>query len=140
MKRVAQVLVGALVAVGAVACGSGSSGGGQPGATSGHAAPAPTSVAAGAVADDAEVAATVRVAGFAYSPATVTIKAGQTVEWVFADGPIPHDVVGTSTNAPDGFASEQMSEGTFAFTFTAPGTYDYFCSIHPQMVGKVVVE
>lgn len=145
MRRVASVLVGLLIGASAVACGSGEDSA-TPSTTTAAAAATTTTdggygdTTAAPGTEDSEVAATVQVVDFSYSPASVTIKAGETVEWVFADAPVPHDVVGTSDNTPDGFASEKLTEGTFTFTFTEPGEYEYFCSIHPQMIGKVIVE
>jgi len=53
---------------------------------------------------------------------------------VWDDGSVPHDVVFDS-----GPASLQQSDGTWEHRFGRPGTYDYRCTIHPQMTGKVVV-
>lgn len=75
-------------------------------------------------------------------PATssVTINTGDTVTWTLADA-LPHTV--TSLTGPGSFASAQLSGSgqTFAFTFTAAGTYTYQCNVHPgSMTGTVVVE
>lgn len=74
----------------------------------------------------------------AYSPATLTIDAGETVTWEFDDRGIAHDVVGTG-DAETELRSTLMSTGTFTHTFTDPGTYDYTCSLHPDMRGTIVV-
>ncbi len=66
-------------------------------------------------------------------PQTVTIKAGQTVAWKFDDGSIVHNVTGS------GWASNDMDSGYYTHTFTAPGTYDYQCTIHSGMTGVVIV-
>ncbi|MFI6313151.1 plastocyanin/azurin family copper-binding protein [Nocardia fusca] len=79
---------------------------------------------------------TVSVANMSYSPASVTIEKGQTVEWSFDDNGLPHDVV-----ADDGaFESELLTEGSFTHTFTEAGTFTYHCTPHPMMIGTVVVE
>ena len=66
----------------------------------------------------------------------VTVAAGTTVTWT-NDDDIPHTV-----RAVDGsFHSKAMdSADSYSFTFTKPGVYSYFCSLHPKMVGKVVVK
>jgi amicyanin len=81
----------------------------------------------------------VDIVDFAYSPATLTVKAGTTVKWTNRDS-APHDVVArqSSPNAPD---SNLLSKGeTYSFTFNVPGTYEYFCTPHASfMDGTVVV-
>ena len=67
-----------------------------------------------------------------FGPRAISVPAGTQVTWVFQDNH-DHDVVG------DGFASERMTTGTFTYTFTAPGTYDYRCTLHANMTGRVVV-
>lgn len=96
-------------------------------------------LAAGAIgiAHAAEAAAAaVDIENFAFKAPTITVAAGTTVKWTNNDD-IPHTV-----RAVDGsFHSKAMdSSDTFAFTFTKPGVYSYFCSLHPKMVGKVVVK
>jgi plastocyanin len=72
----------------------------------------------------------------AFDPATVTVKVGDTVTWVNQDSP-QHDVVADNGE----FKSDLFDKGaTFSFTFTAAGTYPYHCSIHPGMVGTVIVQ
>ena len=82
-------------------------------------------------------AATVRVENMSYSPASVTIKKGETVEWVFDDNGLPHDVVESSAET---FKSELLTEGSYSYTFEEAGTFDYHCTPHPMMLGTVVVE
>ena len=72
---------------------------------------------------------------FVFEPAQLTVKVGQTVTWTNRDD-IPHTVVCAGK-----FRSKTMdTDGTFSFTFTAPGDYKYFCSLHPHMTGAVKVE
>jgi plastocyanin len=77
----------------------------------------------------------VSIDGFAFAPATLTVKAGTTVTWTNRDEE-PHTVA-----ARDGsFHSPGMGTGaTFTHTFSTAGTFDYVCSIHPMMHGSVVV-
>jgi plastocyanin len=79
--------------------------------------------------------ADVKIDNFSFGPQTVTIAAGTTVTWTNHDD-IPHTVVST-----DGvFKSKvQDSDEKFSYTFTKPGTYPYYCSVHPKMTGIVVV-
>jgi plastocyanin len=76
---------------------------------------------------------TVAVQEMAYTPETLTVQAGATVTWVWNDGAIAHDVKG------DGFRSKVMSEGTFSHRFDQAGTYDYVCTLHPNMTGTIEV-
>jgi amicyanin len=77
----------------------------------------------------------VSIENFAFSPAKLTVHAGDTVTWTNRDEE-PHNVV-----ANDGaFHSPGMdAQGTYSYTFRQPGTFDYICSIHPMMHGTVVV-
>jgi plastocyanin len=76
---------------------------------------------------------TVTVKDMAYTPERLTVAAGATVTWAFEDGAITHDVKG------DGFQSKVMAEGTFRHRFTKPGTYDYLCTLHPNMTATIEV-
>ncbi|MGR4010307.1 cupredoxin domain-containing protein [Leucobacter sp. 1207-22] len=70
-----------------------------------------------------------------YSPAEVTVRPGDAVEWIFEGHSADHDVV-----ADDGsFVSELMREGSYVFVFEKAGTFGYDCSIHPEMRGTVTV-
>ncbi|HEY6250369.1 MAG TPA: cupredoxin family copper-binding protein [Candidatus Angelobacter sp.] len=78
----------------------------------------------------------VKIDNFSFAPGTITIAAGTTVRWTNHDD-IPHNVVSTDKS----FKSKVLdTDETFSYTFTTAGTYDYFCSIHPKMTGKVVVQ
>ena len=88
-------------------------------------------------AAQAPAGATVKIDNFAFGPVALTVKAGTTVTWVNQDD-APHTVV-SGNHAT--FKSKVLDTGeSFAFTFTQPGEYPYFCSLHPHMVGKVVVQ
>jgi plastocyanin len=82
------------------------------------------------------VAAEVEIDQFAFVPQRITVKAGTTVTWT-NDDDTPHSVASSSKL----FKSKALdTEDKFSFTFTTPGTYAYFCSLHPHMTGVVVVE
>jgi plastocyanin len=80
--------------------------------------------------------AEVKIDNFSFGPGTITVTAGATVTWTNRDD-IPHTVVST-----DGvFKSKVMdTDEKFSYTFTKPGSFPYFCSIHPKMTGKVMVQ
>jgi YVTN family beta-propeller protein len=78
----------------------------------------------------------VSIAGFAFGPQAITIKAGDSVTWSNDDGPA-HTVTFKDGSA----GAKSLSPGqTFTRVFDQPGTYDYFCSFHPYMTGSVVVQ
>lgn len=80
--------------------------------------------------------AQVNIDNFSYSPATLTVKAGTQVTWTNHDD-MPHTV----TSDDKSFASKALdTDDKFSFTPTKPGTYTYYCTIHPKMTGKLVVE
>ncbi|MDG3014834.1 plastocyanin/azurin family copper-binding protein [Speluncibacter jeojiensis] len=81
---------------------------------------------------------TVLVRDMQFTPAHLTVKAGQTVTWKFDDQGIPHDVTGTG-QAAGILKSSTIANGTFSYVFKDPGTYDYMCSLHPQMTASVTV-
>jgi plastocyanin len=77
------------------------------------------------------------IQGMAFNPATITVSVGTTITWTNKD-PNTHTV--TSTTAPSAFDSGAISSnGTWSKTFTAPGTYNYACTIHPTMTARVIV-
>src|SRR4051812_32271608 len=78
----------------------------------------------------------VRIDNFTFSPPTLAVMAGTTVTWINEDD-IPHAIAAKDRS----FRSKTLdTDGRFSFTFTTPGEYDYFCTLHPHMVGKVVVK
>jgi plastocyanin len=79
---------------------------------------------------------TVTIDNFTFNPATITVPVGTKLVWVNRDD-IPHLVVGRDEKA---IKSPPLDTGdSYAFTFARPGTYAYFCGIHPMMQGTVVV-
>ena len=81
-------------------------------------------------------AAAIQIDNFHYTPPSLVVAPGTTVTWTNADDS-PHTV-----REKDGkFKSAALdTDDTFSQTFAAPGEYEYFCSIHPYMTGKVVVK
>ncbi|SDR49412.1 Plastocyanin [Rhizobiales bacterium GAS113] len=78
----------------------------------------------------------VKIDNFTFTPDSMEIPAGTTVVWTNEDD-IPH----TIANAERQFKSHALDTGdSFSFTFTQPGTYEYFCSLHPHMKGKIIVK
>jgi plastocyanin len=81
-------------------------------------------------------AAEVEIDQFAFVPQRITVKAGTTVTWINEDD-APHTVASSNKL----FKSKGLdTKDKFSFTFMTPGTYAYFCSVHPHMTGTVVVE
>ena len=94
------------------------------------------STVAAAAAQAQHSGAEVKIDNFNFGPATVTVLAGTTVTWTNRDD-IPHTVVSDDKV----FKSKVLdTDEKFSYTFTKPGTYGYFCSVHPKMTGKVVVQ
>lgn len=84
----------------------------------------------------ATTATPVTIAGFAYQPDKVSIKAGQTVTWTNKDV-TAHTVTGTKGDWDSGNLATGAS---YSKTFSKPGTYEYVCAIHPNMTGVIVVQ
>jgi len=100
-------------------------------------AAAGTALAAGVLLANAEAPANaVGIDNFTFNPQTLTVKAGTTITWTNRDD-IPHTVAA----ANKAFKSKALdTDDEYSFTFTTPGTYEYFCSLHPHMTGTIVVE
>ena len=79
----------------------------------------------------------VKIDNFSFGPATITVPAGTTVTWTNNDD-VPHVVTSDDNKM---FKSKALdTDDRFSFTFTKPGTYNYYCAIHPKMTAKIVVE
>jgi plastocyanin len=74
---------------------------------------------------------------FTFTPQTLTVKAGTTVTWINRDD-IPHGIASSNNAFKKSGALD--TDDSYSFTFTTPGTYQYFCYLHPHMVGLIVVE
>jgi plastocyanin len=91
-------------------------------------------LAYGAVA--AQQPGEVTIDNFTFGPPELTVAVGTTVKWVNHDD-IPHTVVDKNK----AFRSKALdTDDAFSFTFASAGTFDYFCGLHPHMVGKIVVK
>jgi amicyanin len=78
----------------------------------------------------------VGIDNFTFNPQNLTVKTGTTVTWTNNDD-IPHAIAAVNKQ----FKSKALDTGdAYSFTFTTPGTYQYFCSLHPHMTGAIVVE
>src|ERR1700747_2563315 len=78
----------------------------------------------------------ISIDNFTFNPQKLTVKAGTTVTWTNNDD-IPHAIAAVNKQ----FKSKALDTGdAYSFTFTTPGTYQYFCSLHPHMTGAIVVE
>ena len=87
------------------------------------------------VAASADPAVDIAVKGFAFSPQNLKIAPGTTVTWTNRDDE-PHIIVSGEAK----FRSDALDTGDkFSFTFVTPGTYTYFCTLHPQMTGAIEV-
>ncbi len=78
----------------------------------------------------------ITIDNFTFSPKELTVAVGTTIKWVNHDD-IPHTVVEKKTT----FRSKALdTDDSYSFTFTSAGEFDYFCGLHPHMVGKVIVK
>lgn len=86
--------------------------------------------------EDKSSATKVQVDNFSFGPDTLTVPVNSTVTWINKDD-VPHVVASN-----DGlFKSRALdTDDKYSFTFTKAGTYPYYCSVHPKMVGKIVVQ
>jgi plastocyanin len=82
-------------------------------------------------------AGAISIDNFTFTPQTLKVKAGATVTWTNKDD-IPHGIA----SANNAFARSKAldTDNSYSFTFTTPGTYQYFCYVHPHMTGTIVVE
>ena len=92
------------------------------------------------VADDQKASVDklqVKIDNFSFQPVTLTVTAGSTVTWVNQDD-VPHNIVSSEGKTLKSPVLDTYQK--FSYTFDKPGTYAYFCGIHPRMVGKVIVQ
>ena len=95
-----------------------------------------TSITAPVLRGDDSSSYSIAIKDFAFTPRTLTIHAGSKVTWTNKDEE-PHKVVEVNS----AFTSQPLdTDGDFTFLFDTPGTYKYFCSLHPHMTGTIVVE
>lgn len=129
-RRLILSLLALVVAATAAACG-GDGGGSGASAAPDDAAATPTTEPSDGSAKPAEP--TVLVKAVRFQPVRIKVSAGDTVTWLFKDGGLQHNVVGS------GFTSPVQRNGEFTHTFTKSGTYSYRCTLHPAMKGVVEV-
>jgi plastocyanin len=79
----------------------------------------------------------IEIKDFAFNPQTITVKSGEKVTWINRDEE-PHTIVSVGKQFKKSTALDTDQE--FTITVGAPGTYEYFCSVHPKMTGTIVVE
>lgn len=115
-RRVMSGVAVVFLALLGVACGSSS----VPRASSG-AAPAKS--------------ATVEIKNISFQPDRVQITAGQSVTWHFDDAPVPHSVTADDKSYDSGV----KTSGDFTHRFDKPGTYSYFCTVHPEQMKATIV-
>ena len=91
---------------------------------------APKNMQAGAAANQ------VVIENFSFAPATLTVKAGTKVTWINRDD-VPHTV---NENDKRFKSSTMDTDDRFSYTFSSPGTFSYFCALHPKMTGQIIVK
>jgi plastocyanin len=79
----------------------------------------------------------IEIKDFSFNPKTLTVKSGEKITWINRDEE-PHTVVSVEKQFKKSSALD--TDQTFTITAGAPGTYTYFCSVHPKMTGTIVVE
>jgi plastocyanin len=79
----------------------------------------------------------IEIKDFAFNPKTITVKSGEKITWINRDEE-PHTIVSVEKQWKKSTALDTDQE--FTITAGAPGTYTYFCSVHPKMTGTIVVE
>ena len=149
-NRYSVVVVSALALL-LTACGGGSPQSSAPEATGG--APADESPTEAAVSE-APAGSEVLLENISFKPPTLEVSVGTEVTWTNADEGVAHTVTsgeaGTNAapgvdegkpNKPDGLFDGDLPEAgkTFSFTFDKPGTYPYFCEVHPSMTAEIIV-
>ena len=119
------------------AAGAAMPAGATPAAAPGAANHAEPPVTAKGAADKVEPNQVV-IDNFAFGPRALTVAAGTRVTFVNRDD-VPHTA--TSTATPRAFSSGTLdTDGRFSHVFTTPGTYEYFCALHPRMTGTIIVK
>jgi plastocyanin len=79
----------------------------------------------------------IEIKDFAFNPQTITVKSGEKITWINRDEE-PHTVVSVGKQFKKSTALD--TDQTYTIVAGAPGTYAYFCSVHPKMTGTIVVE
>ena len=79
----------------------------------------------------------IEIKDFAFNPQTITVKSGEKITWINRDEE-PHTIVSVEKQFKKSSALDTDQE--FTITAGAPGTYTYYCSVHPKMTGTIVIE
>jgi plastocyanin len=79
----------------------------------------------------------IEIKDFMFNPQKITVKSGEKITWINRDEE-PHTVVSVGKKFPKSSGLDTDQE--YSITAGAPGTYEYFCSVHPKMTGTIVVE
>ena len=79
----------------------------------------------------------IEIKDFAFNPQTITVKSGDKITWINRDEE-PHTIVSVEKQFKKSSALDTDQE--FTITAGAPGTYTYYCSVHPKMTGTIVIE
>ena len=87
-------------------------------------------------ADTKAKPATVKIDNFSFTPQTLTVRVGTKVTWINKDD-VPHTVRSNDKTLKSRVLD---TDDQFSYTFTTPGTNSYFCSVHPHMTGKIIVQ
>ena len=98
------------------------------------------SALSGEMKDTDNVAASetrIEIKDFAFNPQTITVKSGEKITWINRDEE-PHTIVSVEKQFKKSSALDTDQE--FTITAGPPGTYTYYCSVHPKMTGSIVVE
>jgi plastocyanin len=125
-----RLIVSLLACVAIAGCGSSSSSS----KSTSTSAPAPASTSSSS-SSSSSGGVTIKATGFAFNPPSVTVKKGQKVTWTNGD-PAPHNV----TSDDGTIKSNDFNKGqSFTYTATKAGTFNYICTIHPQMKATLIV-
>lgn len=96
----------------------------------------PMSAAPKNMQGDARIANQVVIENFSFAPATLTVNAGTKVTWINHDDE-PHTVDENDKRFKSGAMD---TRDQFSYTFSSPGTFGYFCALHPKMTGQIIVK
>jgi 3',5'-cyclic-AMP phosphodiesterase len=109
----------------------------SPAAAATATAPAASRAVPAASGDAPATATTIKIDNFSFIPPSTTVPAGTTITWVNADD-VPHKIV--SSDGKFAASPAVDTNDRYAFRFTQPGRYEYFCALHPKMTGVIVVQ
>ncbi len=109
---------------------------GDTGAGAAAAAMPASRAAPAATPDSASSASSIKIDNFAFTPPSTTVPVGTTITWINADD-VPHKIVSSDGKFTPSPALD--TNDRYAFRFTQPGSYPYFCALHPRMTGAIVV-